>query len=349
MASFEGRVPNAPRPPGLTPEGTQAAEGGERPASAAPNRLSDAPPPPPSGGHHDPGVRPDVPEPLMDISTAMVKLRELMQAAEQLQTATKGEDVRLLKGEIDAGVREQIDKIQENAKKLAESKKWGLFGKIFGGFALGLSVFAAAATGGILAPAVAAVSVAMFTLQETGLMDKMFDAMGASDAVRMGVMIGVTGLLLAAGGASSVASFGKAAQAGSKAVDAASKAADVASRAAQAGAKFGRLGAQIVKISNELGLNAARVGGFAQLAGGVTEVLEGSASIGTSVTRHQADQAQADLKTLQADLLKDRKQLEQLIEAIEQLLQQIEGRCKRAADGIKAEADSMSNQIKAMS
>ena len=336
MASFEGRVPNAPRPPGLTPEGTQATEGGERPGSDTPNRLSDAPPPPPADGHHDPGVRPDAPEPLMDIATAMAKLRELMQAAEQLQTATKGEDVRLLKDEIDAGIREQIDKIQENAKKLAESKKWGLFGKIFGGIALALSVVAAVATGGILAPAVAAVSVAMFTLQETGLMDKMFDAMGASDAVRMGVMIGVTVLLLVAGGASSVASFGKAAaQAGTKAVDAASR--------------FGRLGAQVAKISSELGLNTARVGGFAQLAGGVTEVLEGGASIGTSVTRHQADQAQADLKTLQADLLKDRKQLEQLIEAIEQLLQQIEGRFKRAADSIKAEADSMSNQIKAMS
>lgn len=339
MATFEGRIPNAPSTNSVSGETRTAEtdEAGGAPAVSGRNTVSDAPPPAPSGDPQVSEARPDIPQPLIDISTAMVKLRALMQETEQLQGVTQAEEVKQRKKEIQASIKDQIEVIRENAAALAKSKKWGLFGKIFAGIALAFTVLAAAATGGLLAPAVATLSVAMFALQESGAMDQMFDAMGASDGVRMGIMIGVSVALLVAGGASAAGGFGKAAETGAKAVQAGSK-------LAQVSAKVARMS---ISLFAKFGLNASKVAAVAQALGGVTEVAEGAATVGASVTQHQADQAQGELKRLQADELRAKKKMDDLIAALEQLMEQVESGGKAIVSSIASDADSMLRQIKA--
>ena len=339
MATFEGRIPNAPSTNSVSGETrtTETDEAGGAPAVSGRNTVSDAPPPAPSGDPQVSEARPDIPQPLIDIATAMVKLRALMQESEQLQGVTQAEEVKQRKKEIQASIKDQIKVIKENAAALAKSKKWGIFGKIFAAIALAFTVVAAVATGGLLAPAVATLSVAMFALQESGAMNQMFDAMGASDNVRMGLMIGISAALLLAGGASAVGGLGKAAETGAK--------------AAQAGSKLAQLSAKVAQMSTKLfarfGLDAAKVAAAAQAVGGVTEVAEGAATVGASVTQHQADLAHHDLKLLQADELRAKKKMDDLIAALEQLMEQAESGGKAIVSSIASDADSMLRQIKA--
>ena len=337
MATFEGRVPNTPSTNSVSGE-TRTAEtdqAGGAPAVSGRNTISDAPPPAPSGDPQVSEARPDSPQPLIDISTAMVKLRALMQETEQLQSVTQAEEVKQRKKEIQDSIGNQIEAIRENAAALAKSKKWGLFGKIFAGIALAFTVLAAAATGGLLAPAVAALSVAMFALQESGAMNQMFDAMGASDGVRTGIMIGISVALLIAGGASAAGGLGKAAETGAK--------------AAQAGSKLAQVSAKITQMSTNLfakvGLDAAKVAAVAQTAAGVTEVAEGAGTIGASVTQHQADQAQGELKRLQADELRAKKMMDDLMMLIEEFMEHVERGGKAAVSSITGDADSVERQI----
>jgi transloator len=76
--------------------------------------------------------------------------------------------------------QELAQKTADAQKKIEESKTGALVAKIFGWIAVGITVLAAIATGGLLAGVAAAVAVTMTVLSETGVMQKMTDAIAES-------------------------------------------------------------------------------------------------------------------------------------------------------------------------
>ncbi|MES0139420.1 type III secretion system translocon subunit SctE [Mesorhizobium sp. M0016] len=133
--------------------------------------------PPVSGGALASDGVPTLPPPrAFDAMQLVEKFLSLKIKMANAQAAAGMEDVRHW-GELQKQQNEKIArKISDAAEKVKEAKKSSNAMRIFGWIAVALTAVAAVATGGLLAFSAAAVAIATATLTETGVMDKMTQA-----------------------------------------------------------------------------------------------------------------------------------------------------------------------------
>ncbi|MER8791409.1 type III secretion system translocon subunit SctE [Mesorhizobium sp. M0983] len=138
--------------------------------------------PPVSGGAPALDAAPTLPPPprsfdAMELAAKFLALKIKMADA---QAAGGMNDIGH-RGELQKQQNEKIARnITDAAEKLRKAKKSSNILKVFGWIAVALSVVTAVVTGGVLAFSVAAVGVAVGTLTETGLIDKMTKAIAKS-------------------------------------------------------------------------------------------------------------------------------------------------------------------------
>jgi hypothetical protein len=203
------------------------------------------------------GFRPILAPPAtFDASEMITKVLALRVKMGDERLAASMKDVQFTGEARKAKNEELAQKAAEAQKKIEESKTGSLVAKIFGWIAVGLTVLAAIATGGALAGVAAAVAVTMAVLSETGVMQKMTDAIaeglmkeGISEDsakkqaafITMYISICVSLLTLGAGAAS----------AGAKVAEAAVKVAQIANTIGTA-AKFGQGAATVAQASSQI-------------------------------------------------------------------------------------------------
>jgi hypothetical protein len=250
----------------------------------------------------------------VDFALLLVVFQQEQEKVDQAQQKSKIDELENNKTAIKNTVDRDLKKIDEAAKKLEASKKWGIFGKILRAFVVAFTAIAAVATGGALAIAVAVVGAAFTVLDETGAMKKMFDAMGLSADSQKWIMVGISAVLLVAGlGAAGMA------------VKAATSA---ASAAAGAGAAI--IASVVLR----------QIAAGAQIAGGVAKVGEGATQVGSAVNQYQIAEIESDRKTIEITNLQLKKQQDDLIQRLQELLQKMEESVQAVVQMVSGEADS---------
>ena len=227
--------------------------------------------------------------------------------------------------EKNAEISKKIAEAAEKAKEAAASS--GIM-KAFGWIAVALTVIAAVATGGALAFAAAALAVTMATLTETGVMDKMTEAIGESlmkdgmsedDAKKWAmvftVMIGIA-VSLATLGAGAAAGAGQAAQAADKVT-------------------------KIVQMGQKIGT-------FARYGEAAASVAEAGAGIAAGVQSNKAANAQADAMDIKKFLAKLAQQQEDEISRIQEMALGMQKLTGRVVSVIDSQAQSASNVVRHM-
>ncbi|MBB4483484.1 type III secretion system translocon subunit SctE [Rhizobium etli] len=124
---------------------------------------------------------PTLPQPRsFDAMELASKFLSLKMKIQDTQAAASMEDVRH-RSELQKQQNEKIArKIADAAEKLKEAKKSSRAARIFGWIATALFTVAAVLTGGAFAIGAAVVAVAVATLSETGVLDKMMQAIARS-------------------------------------------------------------------------------------------------------------------------------------------------------------------------
>lgn len=307
-------VDNSPPPPGPAPgtTGTTGAPPLDPPRIDQQTMLKSLEA---LGGKLDPKM-------ITNIEEVMVKLQEIQESLgkQSMQTQTLG--LQASSSQIRQNTQEQLKKIDEAFAKMEANKTWNTFMKVFGFIAVGLALIGAIATGGALAIAAAAIGAAVFVAQQTGLMDKMFDAMGASQEVRMGIMIGVSVALMVMGGVGAATSAGTSG----------------ALQALTAGTKIAQ---QVANI-------APRVGQAAQFLAGMMKVGEGVTQIGSAVTGYEKEQIEADSKMLQAQNLRLKQTQDDIIDMIRQLVQHLDQTARGTTQVVKSQGEAAQGVIQRM-
>lgn len=137
--------------------------------------------PPVSGGAPALDAAPTLPPPRsFDAMELAAKFLALKIKIADAQAAAGMNDIGH-RGELQKQQNEKIARnITDAAEKLRKAKKSSNILKVFGWIAVALSVVTAVVTGGVLGFSVAAVGVAVGTLTETGLIDKMTKAIAKS-------------------------------------------------------------------------------------------------------------------------------------------------------------------------
>lgn len=251
------------------------------------------------------------------------------------QAAAGMEDVRH-RGEVQKQQNQKIARnIADAAEKLRKAKESSKAMSIFGWIAVALTVLAAVVTGGVLAFAAAAVAVTVGTLTETGVMDKMAQAIVKSLIEDQGMAEGqakwwatfITGAIVLA---CSLATLGTGAvSCGWNAV--ASIATKITSQSDNV--------AKIVMGSQWLA-TAARAGEV------IASVAESSAAIACGVQQKQATDAQAQTLDIRKFLAKLAQLQEDEIERIQELFLGIKTMTQRVVDAIEEQSRSASTVIR---
>ena len=257
----------------------------------------------------------------VDFAQLMLMFEEEQQKVDKEQQKSKVVELESNKNAIKNTVNRDLKKLDEAVEKLEKQKKWGIFGKIFKAIAIALSVVAAVATGGILAPAIAIVAAAVTILEETGAMKKMFDAMGLSENAQKWIMVGISAALLVAGlGAAGMAL----------------KAASAAQAAAGAGA------AVVVSVVMR------QISAAAQVVGGVVKVGEGATQVGSAVNQYQIAKIEDDRKEIEAVNLQLKKQQDDLAQALQALIQKMEESVNAVVQIVSGQAQSIEQNMRAL-
>lgn len=140
-----------------------------------------------------------------DIGGLMEQLERVQSELGQQQVKNQTDQIKTNKLKLDSNLQATLGKIQENVQKMEDQKTADTVRKVFAiaGAVLGFiaAIAAVVATGGVAAPAivglvVAGLSLTVTVLNESGLSDMFFDAVGASPEVRLGVQLAVAGVLL---------------------------------------------------------------------------------------------------------------------------------------------------------
>jgi hypothetical protein len=238
---------------------------------------------------------------VVDMSQIMVQIEELQLALEQDQQSAQRAGLDGAQKAIDANSKEQGKKLEEAQKKMEAEKTWNTFKDIFTYAGLAIGVAAAVATGGALAIGMAALGVVVTTMQQTGAMDKIFDAAGASQGVRLGVTIGLS-VLMIAGSATNVAMMAKGV--GTSVITPLLPKVLTALKLASAADKL-----TAVSMGIKVGT---------QVAGGVAKGIEAVGQAGSSVAGLERDLATKQAKDLEIGSVKLRQQMREMIEAIKE-------------------------------
>ncbi|MDK1378203.1 MULTISPECIES: type III secretion system translocon subunit SctE [unclassified Sinorhizobium] len=227
--------------------------------------------------------------------------------------------------------------IIETAKKLAEAKKSSHAMKFLGWLAVGLSVLAAVVTGGALSVVAAAVTVGVATLVETGVVEKMTEAIAKSlmkDGIKEGeakkLALGITiGILFAISVLTLGAGVGGA---GNQAL-----------RTTALWSRFGEAGAsnsvKVVQISQRVS-SAARVGEAISSLGGA------GAGIANAVQQKEATDTQAQTLDIRRFVARLRQLQDDEMEFISHLLLDRETTTQEVADAIEKQSRSNANLIR---
>jgi hypothetical protein len=252
----------------------------------------------------------------VDFAALMVMFEEEQQKVAKEQLKSKVAELENNKTAIKTSVNEDLKKIEEQTAKLQKQNKWGLFGKIFGGIAVALAVVAAVATGGALAIGVALVGALIFTMEQTGATQKMFDAMGLSEKAQKWIMIGVTVAL-------TIASLGSAGM-------------------AVAAAKAGAATTAGSKLANLL----PKVGSAAQVTGGISQVGVGTTQAGSAVNAYAIAELESDRKAIEAKNLQLKKQQDDMMQELQALLQKMEDDVQAVVQIVGAQHESIQQQMR---
>jgi len=264
-------------------------------------------------------------------------------------------------------------KIVEAANAMAKAKKSSRIRKFLGWLAVGLSVAAAVVTGGTLATVAAAVTVGVAVLNETGVVDKMTqaiakrlmkDGMDAAQAnkvaigITMGIILSVTVLTAGAGlmggaanGARAAAMWSRLGEAGASALR------GLASLAKQPGALatvLSRAMNQAASTIADTTSNATRIARISQKVSTAARVGEATASFGEAAAGIANGVQQKEAADAQADALDIRKRItwmKQLqnneMDFIKQLVLDQKATTQRIAEAIESRSASDASLIHA--
>ncbi|VIO70528.1 hypothetical protein CI1B_31820 [Bradyrhizobium ivorense] len=277
-------------------------------------------------------------------------------------------------GELLRQQHEKIgNKIIEAANAMAKAKKSAHIRKFLGWLAVGLSVAAAVVTGGTLATVAAAVTVGVAVLNETGVVDKMTQAIAKSlmkngmDAaqankvaigITMGIILSVTVLTAGAGlmggaanGARAAAMWSRLGEAGASALR------GLASLAKQPGALatvLSRAMNQAASTIADTTSNAARIAQISQKVSTAARVGEATASFGEAAAGIANGVQQKEAADAQADALDIRKRINWMkqlqnneMDFIKQLVLDQKATTQRIAEAIESRSASDASLIRA--
>jgi hypothetical protein len=264
-------------------------------------------------------------------------------------------------------------KIIEAANAMAKARKSAHIRKFLGWLAVGLSVAAAVVTGGTLATVAAAVTVGVAVLNETGVVDKMTqaiakslmkDGMDAAQAnkvaigITMGIILSVTVLTAGAGlmggaanGARAAAMWSRLGEAGASALR------GLASLAKQPGALaivLSRAMNQAASAIADTTSNATRIAQISQKVSTAASVGEATASFGEAAAGIANGVQQKEAADAQADALDIRKRITWMKELqnnemdfIKQLVLDQKATTQRIAEAIESHSASDASLIRA--
>ncbi|UGY30264.1 type III secretion system translocon subunit SctE (plasmid) [Bradyrhizobium septentrionale] len=267
------------------------------------------------------------------------------------------------------------NKIIEAANAMAKSKKSSRVMKFLGWLAVGLSVAAAVVTGGTLAIVAAAVTVGVAVLNETGVVDKMTQAIakrlmkdGNMDAaqanklamgITMGIMLAVTVLTLGAGLMGGAANGARAAAAMWSRLGAAGASAlrGLASLAKQPGSLamvLSRAMNQAASTIADTTSNAFRIAQISQGVSTAAQVSEAGVSVGEAAAGIANGVQQKEAADAQAAALDIRKRITWMKELqsngmdfIKQLVLDQKATTQRIAEAIESRSASDASLIHA--
>jgi hypothetical protein len=264
-----------------------------------------------------------------DLSQITKQIEELQYALDQAQLKTQTTALEGNKKAIDANTEAQLKKISEAKEKMEAQKTWDTFKNIFMWAAMAISVVAAVATGGALAIACAAIGAAMTIMQQSGLQDKMFDAMNLSQEARMGITIGISVLLLA-GSIGNVAMLAKGVGT--------SLTTSLAPKLLEA-LKF-------ANVADALRGMASTVQVASTVAGGVLKINEGATQIGSSIAGFQKEEANKQVKDMSTMFARLKQQQAALIDQIKEILEQLDEGVQTTAQIVHNNADSAMRRMR---
>jgi|KBSSwiStaDraftv2_1062776.scaffolds.fasta_scaffold33295_4 hypothetical protein len=269
----------------------------------------------------------------VDISAMVLEIQGILDKLNREQMKTQQTNIKGTQDQVQKNVNDQIEKLGEAQKKMEDQKTWDTFKDIFTYAAMAVSVLAAVATGGALSILVAGLGVALTIAQKTGAMDKMFDAMGASQEVRTAITIGLS-VALIAGSITNVAMIAKGVgQAWTTA-----------------------LLPKMMEMIGVLGKGAQAVGnvagGVQMVAGVVTGVLkvgEGVNQIGSSVAGFEKAEIDKQVKDMQTSNMKLKDQQQELIEQLKALLELLEDGVNMATQVLQSQSQTMQKMTQRLS
>ncbi|MDK1389329.1 type III secretion system translocon subunit SctE [Sinorhizobium sp. 7-81] len=330
----------------------------------------DVVPPPISGNAVKSDVIPSLPAPRaldgIELLATLVTLKTKMDdglVASGIQDARHwGAQQRELHNKIAAN-------IIETAKKLAEAKKSSLAMKFLGWLAVGLSVVAAVVTGGALSVVAAAVTVGVATLVETGVVEKMTEAIakslmkdlglkeGEAKTLALGITIGIVfaiSLLTlgagAGGAANGTATWSRFGEAGASALRGL---ASVAARSGSSRAFIAKLITQAASNTAELASNSAKVVQISQHVSSAARIGEAISSLGAAgagianaVQQKEATDTQAQTLDIRQFIARLRQLQEDEMDFIKHLLLDKETTTQKVADTIERHSRSNANLIR---
>ncbi|WP_426441425.1 type III secretion system translocon subunit SctE [Bradyrhizobium genosp. P] len=274
------------------------------------------------------------------------------------------EDVRS-RGEQQKQLHEKIgQEIIEAAQALSRSKKTSRIMKFLGWLAVGLSVAAAAVTGGTLAIVAAAVSVGVAVLNETGVVGKMTQAIAkrlmkdqAMDAgkanmvalaITMGIMFTVSALAGGAGFIRGAANWLRTPAMWSRLGEAG---ASVLRGLASLAGKPGALGTVIARVMDQMASHLANaasdsakiaqisqtVSTLAQAGGAAASMAEAVAGLVSGCQQKKAADAQAEAVDVRTRLTALRQLQSDEMDFIKQLIGDRESTTQKVAEAIEGQ------------
>lgn len=282
-------------------------------------------------------------------------------------------DVRF-RGEQQRQLHEEVGKkIIEAAQAMARSHKSAGIMKFFEWFAVGLAVAAAVVSGGTLAIVAAGVTVGVAVLNETGVVDKMTQAIAkslmedqgmdahsanaAAIAITFGIMIAVCALTIGAGSASGAGNGLRTSAMWSRLGGAGASAlrglATLASRPGELGVAIARSLEQAASDLASAASNASkiaqirqRVSTAAHIGEGVASIGEAAAGITSGVQQKEAADAQAETVEIGRRVIKLRQLQSDDMDFIKHLVGDRAATTQRVAEAIESQSNSNATLIR---
>ena len=257
----------------------------------------------------------------VDMSVLMQRVQELQLELGKEQESTQFNEIKSNQKTLEANSKAQLKKIDDQAAELVKQGTWDTVKKVFSVAAAILGVVAAIgasiASGGVGVPlVVAAIGAAITVAQTFGLTDKIFDAVGAGQGLRTGIMIGITVALALVGGVSAFTGLGN---------------------------TF----AQGASLSSKIMGSLVRMGGT--IAQGVAKGVEGAGAIGSAVIQGDLNKIEDERKSLQRNQLRMKELQEELIEELKKLMQAMEGVVKVTPQTVQYQHQSVQTSLRHMS